>query len=69
MNLEGQQFLDGSRKLIEISGTDANKFLQGILTNDINVAVGSIIYAGILTPQGKYLFDFFVWGINERTFF
>ena len=63
-----QQFIDVSRKLIRVNGKDAKKFLQGILTNDIDEATCSIIYSGILTPQGKYLFDFFVWGLNEEIF-
>ena len=68
MNFDSYQFLDQSRKLIGIKGNDAKKFLQGILTNDIDSALNSIIYTGILTPQGKYLYDFFVWGINKETF-
>ena len=68
MNFDSYQFFDQSRKLIGIKGNDAKKFLQGILTNDIDSALDSIIYTGILTPQGKYLYDFFVWGINKETF-
>jgi len=68
LNFNSYQFLDQSRKLIGIKGNDAKKFLQGILTNDIDSALNSIIYTGILTPQGKYLYDFFVWGINKETF-
>ena len=63
-----QFFVDKSRKLIEIKGKDAKKFLQGILTNDVELSISSIIYSGILTPQGKYLFDFFVWGLDQETF-
>jgi len=68
LNFDSYQFFDQSRKLIGIKGNDAKKFLQGILTNDIDSALDSIIYTGILTPQGKYLYDFFVWGINKETF-
>ena len=68
MDIGSEQFIDVSRKLIRVSGKDARKFLQGILTNDINKATCSIIYSGILTPQGKYLFDFFVWNFNEEAF-
>ncbi|PQM56597.1 MAG: folate-binding protein YgfZ [Rhodobacteraceae bacterium] len=68
MDIGCEQFIDVSRKLIRVSGEDARKFLQGILTNDINKATCSIIYSGILTPQGKYLFDFFVWNFNEEAF-
>ncbi len=68
MNLDNYRVLDKSRKLVTISGKDAKKFLQGILTNDIEKAIFSLMYSGILTPQGKYLFDFFVWGLDEETF-
>jgi len=50
-----------NRSVIRISGATADKFLQGIITNDINnIEHGCGIYSYILTPQGKYLFDFFV---------
>ena len=68
MSEQDQFFVDKSRKLIEIKGKDAKKFLQGILTNDVELSISSIIYSGILTPQGKYLFDFFVWGLDQETF-
>ena len=68
MSEQDQFFVDKSRKLIEIKGKDSKKFLQGILTNDVELSISSIIYSGILTPQGKYLFDFFVWGLDQETF-
>ncbi|MCP4937399.1 MAG: folate-binding protein YgfZ [bacterium] len=50
-----------NRSVIEIGGEDAHDFLQGILTNDIEGAnEGRAIYAGLLTPQGKLLFDFLI---------
>lgn len=50
-----------NRSVIEIKGPDAQDFLQGILTNDILGAKDNhALYAGLLTPQGKLLFDFFV---------
>ena len=49
------------RGLIRVSGPDAKGFLQGLLTNDINKTdEGDAIHAGLLTPQGKIIFDFFV---------
>jgi len=49
------------RGLISVSGDDAREFLQGIISNDINkVSESSGIYAAFLTPQGKYLYDFFI---------
>ncbi len=49
------------RGLISITGDDAKEFLQNIITNDINkVSNTSSIFAALLSPQGKYLFDFFI---------
>jgi folate-binding protein YgfZ len=50
-----------NRAVVEIGGPDARDFLQGIITNDINaLQEHGAIYAGLLTPQGKLLFDFFI---------
>ncbi len=49
------------RQIVRISGTGARKFLQGLVSNDLNrLDAGGIVYAALLTPQGKYLNDFFV---------
>ena len=50
-----------NRGLISITGDDAKEYLQNIITNDINkVSKINSIFAALLSPQGKYLFDFFV---------
>ena len=49
------------RGLISIEGIDARNFLQNIISNDIDLVNSSnSIFAGIFTPQGKYLYEFFV---------
>ena len=49
------------RAVVRVVGPGAHAFLQGLITNDIDKAnPGSAIHAGLLTPQGKILFDFFV---------
>lgn len=48
------------RAVVRIAGEDVRGFLQGLVTND--VAHELPVWAGILTPQGKCLFDFLVWG-------
>src|SRR5437588_270074 len=49
------------RRLLRVTGEDANPFLQNIITNDMrHVAEGSLVYACLLTPQGQYLHDFFI---------
>ncbi len=50
-----------NRGLLSITGDDAKEYLQNIITNDINkVSNINSIFAALLSPQGKYLFDFFV---------
>ena len=49
------------RGLISITGKDTKKFLQNIISNDIEkVSLSSSIFSALLTPQGKYLFEFFL---------
>lgn len=49
------------RGVIRIAGEDAKKFLQDVVTNDVNRAVDDgAVHAALLTPQGKILFDFFL---------
>ena len=49
------------RGLISIIGEDTKNFLQNIITNDIDkVSFSSSIFSALFTPQGKYLFEFFL---------
>ncbi|MEJ1969892.1 MAG: hypothetical protein WDN03_14840 [Rhizomicrobium sp.] len=49
------------RAVLAVTGQDARSFLQGLITNDIErLAPGRGVYAALLTPQGKILFDFFL---------
>ncbi len=49
------------RGVIALRGPDARAFLQGIVTNDVDrVAPDRAVWAALLTPQGKYLHDFFI---------
>lgn len=51
-----------NRALLRLSGEDVRGFLQGLVTQDIAlVAPGKPQWAGLLTPQGKALYDFFMW--------
>ncbi len=54
------------RTILAVSGADRDHFLQGLITNDVKKAKGGIAYAALLTPQGKYLADFFVVGQEDR---
>jgi len=51
------------RVIVRLSGEDVRGFLQGLVTND--VAGDLPVWAGLLTPQGKCLFDFMVWGDGD----
>jgi folate-binding protein YgfZ len=50
------------RAVIGISGPQARDFLQGLVTNDVvgGLAPGTGLYAALLSPQGKILFDFLI---------
>ena len=51
------------RTLIRLSGGDVGGFLQGLVTSD---AAGALpVWTGLLTPQGKCLFDFMVWADGD----
>jgi folate-binding protein YgfZ len=47
------------RAVVRLSGEDVYSFLQGLVTSDVNGQLP--VWAGLLTPQGKCLFDFMVW--------
>ena len=49
------------RGVLFIQGKDAKEFLQNLITNDIDkVNETNSCFASLLTPQGKYLFDFLI---------
>ncbi len=58
---KGQLFILKDRGIIYLSGEDTRDFLQNIITNDINkVSDTYSCFSSLLSPQGKYLFDFIV---------
>ncbi|MCP5362290.1 MAG: folate-binding protein YgfZ [Hyphomicrobiales bacterium] len=49
------------RAVLQLEGADTKPFLQGLITNDIHkLNAETPLYACLLSPQGKYLFDFFL---------
>lgn len=52
-----------NRSVISVTGADALKFLQGMTTNDLENHQNSYNY--LLSPQGKYLHDFFVSKVSD----
>ncbi|KAJ54147.1 aminomethyltransferase [Actibacterium mucosum KCTC 23349] len=51
---------DNARTVLSLTGTDVVEFLQNLVTNDVSDLDGRLVYTALLTPQGKYLADFFV---------
>ncbi|MDE9451025.1 folate-binding protein YgfZ [Aliiroseovarius sp. Z3] len=51
---------DTPRTVLRIAGSDRQDFLQGLISNDVNKLADGMVYAALLTPQGKYLADFFL---------
>jgi folate-binding protein YgfZ len=55
------------RALLRLSGEDVRGFLQGLVTNDLDaLAPDRPLWAGLLTAQGKALFDFILWADGEE---
>ena len=54
------------RAFIIVGGDDRFDFLQGLITNDVmKCRDGHLLYSCLLTPQGKYLYDFFMFDHND----
>ncbi|MFL6727116.1 MAG: YgfZ/GcvT domain-containing protein [Sphingomicrobium sp.] len=51
------------RAVVRLSGEDVRGFLQGLVTSDVSGPLP--VWAGLLTPQGKCLFDFIIWEDGE----
>ena len=61
MMTERSYLIFEDRGLVSIEGKDARDFLQGLVSNDVHKAgAGRALHAAFLTPQGKYLHDFFI---------
>ena len=55
------------RGFIQVNGAEAKDFLQNIITNEIEkVTSSSSVFSSILTPQGKYLFEFFILKLKDN---
>ncbi len=54
-------YIFNERGILYLNGEDAKEFLQNLITNDIEkVTTEMSCFAALLTPQGKYLFDFLI---------
>ena len=55
------------RSVLQVTGADRVSFLQGLVSNDVTEAApGRAVWAALLTPQGKWLADFFIFAEGER---
>ncbi len=54
------------RGIVAIAGADAVTFLQGLVSNDVAAAARGPVWAALLTPQGRWLADFFIVRDGER---
>jgi folate-binding protein YgfZ len=62
--MSGTTLID--RAVVRLSGEDVRGFLQGLVTNDMaTLAPGRPLWAGLLSAQGKALFDFILWADGE----
>jgi len=56
------------RSVVKVAGDEAAAFLHGLVTNDVaHIDVGGARFAALLTPQGKILFDFFIYRAPGET--
>ncbi len=54
------------RSVIRLTRQERTTFLNGLVTNDVAKATtGQLIYAGLLTPQGKFLFDMLIFFADD----
>ena len=54
-----------NRKVLELKGSDSRKFLQNLVSNDVNSLNDKLVYSALLTPQGKYIADFFIVPLKD----
>ena len=60
-------YKNSNSRFLSIEGTDSNEFLQNLITNDINkCSEDNILYSCLLSPQGKFLSDFFIFKKDDR---
>jgi folate-binding Fe-S cluster repair protein YgfZ len=56
-----------SRGVISVEGADRVSFLNGLVSNDVALAApGQAVWAALLSPQGRYISDFFIYADESR---
>ncbi|MDC0058079.1 hypothetical protein OAJ21_02650 [Pelagibacteraceae bacterium] len=60
-------YKNSNSRFLSIEGEDSNEFLQNLITNDINKCPkDNFLYSCLLSPQGKFLSDFFIFKQDEK---
>ena len=60
-------YKNSNSRFLSIEGEDSPEFLQNLITNDINrCAKANFLYSCLLTPQGKFISDFFIFKKDEK---
>ena len=60
-------YKNSNSRFLSIEGENSNEFLQNLITNDINQCFkDNFLYSCLLTPQGKFLSDFFIFKHDEK---
>ena len=66
VNFDDTVFLDLTRDVLEVKGEECSSFLQNLITQDILFNSNNLKYSALLSPQGKFLFDFFIFNKNQN---
>ncbi len=60
-------YKNNNSRFLSIEGRDSNEFLQNLITNDINqCSKDNFLYSCLLTPQGRFLSDFFIFKQDKK---
>jgi len=59
------EYHNTDRAVLRVTGADRVSFLEGLVSNAVSRTVDSPVYAAMLSPQGKYLFDFIITSDGE----
>ena len=60
-------YKNNNSQFLSIEGEDSSEFLQNLITNDINkCSEDNFLYSCLLSPQGKFTSDFFIFKKDER---
>lgn len=66
MLAKNKYYICSQKSLIKVSGSDRFDFLQGMVSNDLQILKEKkCIYCAFLTPQGKFLYDFFILNLKD----